>query len=510
MRATSFLPSLVFSCLLALNLLSMAQVKPRETPQPQQHPAATPGEAGKYSGPGSCASSNCHGGVQPKTLVRISQNEYSIWAAQDKHARAYTVLSNSVSLRIGKILGLDQAPNKSDKCLTCHALNVRSEQRAQTFQSIDDGVSCENCHGPAVGWLGPHTLRNWSHEQSLKLGMYDMRDLAKRSDRCLTCHLGTAEKEVDHAMIAAGHPDLTFELESFSSSMPRHWKPAQNANSWLSVQELAVGQAVQLREGLHRLDRRASRPSWPEYAEYECFACHHSLTRPESSWRQAMGYGGRMPGAPVWNPARYAVFRHIATAVDPSTTGQLMAELEKIEQLSGRPAAGDQVAALAAISNPMAHHHHTATFGPSVGLINKFRHGFSAIYLDPVLNGAQLSPDGRKQPNGHDVVDGLGFQQIEKTPNTEATIAPQQSNSVSLANHRQHFAKEVLHIITITGIAGTKPCGNHHAALGSKSHQRVMAFLASMLGIVTSVATLLMPITGQHARVQIHGPTVSR
>jgi hypothetical protein len=354
MRATSFLPSLVFSCLLALNLLSMAQVKPRETPQPQQHPAATPGEAGKYSGPGSCASSNCHGGVQPKTLVRISQNEYSIWAAQDKHARAYTVLSNSVSLRIGKILGLDQAPNKSDKCLTCHALNVRSEQRAQTFQSIDDGVSCENCHGPAVGWLGPHTLRNWSHEQSLKLGMYDMRDLAKRSDRCLTCHLGTAEKEVDHAMIAAGHPDLTFELESFSSSMPRHWKPAQNANSWLSVQELAVGQAVQLREGLHRLDRRASRPSWPEYAEYECFACHHSLTRPESSWRQAMGYGGRMPGAPVWNPARYAVFRHIATAVDPSTTGQLMAELEKIEQLSGRPAAGDQVAALAKTAAELA------------------------------------------------------------------------------------------------------------------------------------------------------------
>jgi hypothetical protein len=353
MRAKSFLLSLVFSCLLALNLLSTAQVKPRETPQ-QQRPPQEPGEVGKYSGPGSCASSNCHGGVQPKSLVRIAQNEYSIWAAQDKHARAYTALSNSVSLRMGKILALEQAPNKSDKCLACHALNVRPEQRAQTFQSIDDGVSCESCHGPAVGWLGSHTIRNWTHEQSLKRGMYDTRDLAKRSDRCLACHLGTAEKEVDHVMIAAGHPDLTFELESFSSAMPRHWRPAQNASPWLSVQELAVGQAVQLREALHRLDRRSSGPNWPEYSEYECFACHHSLTKPEASWRQALGYAGRRPGAPAWNPARYVVFRHIATAVDPSTTSQLVIELEKIEQLSGKPGGGDQVAGLARTAAELA------------------------------------------------------------------------------------------------------------------------------------------------------------
>ena len=299
MRAKSFLLSLILGCLSALNLSSMAQVKPRENAPPQKpQTKQTPGEAGKYSGPGSCASSNCHGGVQPKGLVRIAQNEYSIWAAQDKHSRAYTVLSNPTSIRIGKILGLEQAPNKSEKCLVCHALNVRSDQRAQTFQSIDDGVSCESCHGPAVGWLGQHTLKNWTHEQSLKLGMYDTRDLAKRTDRCLTCHLGTPEKEVDHIMIAAGHPDLTFELESFSSVMPRHWRPAQGANPWLSVQELAIGQAVQLREALHRLDRRASGPNWPEYSEYECFACHHSLTKPEASWRQAQGYDGRLPGLP--------------------------------------------------------------------------------------------------------------------------------------------------------------------------------------------------------------------
>ena len=347
MRAKSSLLLILFVPVFSLTPLSKAQVRPRETPQPQRSSQEQTGEVGKFSGPGSCAASNCHGAVQAKSVVRIAQNEYSIWAGQDKHTRAYTVLSNPISVRIGKALGLEQAPNKSDRCLNCHALNPKPEQRAQTFQTMDDGVSCESCHGPAVGWLGQHTVKNWTHQQSLKAGMYDTRDMVKQSEICLSCHLGTKEKEVDHTMIAAGHPDLTFQLESFSSAMPRHWRPAQNASPWLSVQELAVGQAVQLREAMNRLNRRSSGPHWPEYSEYECFACHHSLTKPEASWRQALGYEGRQPGAPVWNPATFAVFRHIAGAADPSITNQLVSQLAKIEQLSGKPGSGDQVAALA-------------------------------------------------------------------------------------------------------------------------------------------------------------------
>lgn len=325
---------------------AQVQVRPGES---QRQPASQQqaGEVGKFSGPGSCTASNCHGGVQAKSVVRIAQNEYSIWAAQDKHARAYTVLSNPTSIRIAKIIGLHQPPNASDKCLNCHAINARPEQRAQTFQSIEDGVSCESCHGPAVGWLGPHTLKNWTHEQSLKLGMYDTRDLAKRTEKCLTCHLGTPEKEVDHTMIAAGHPDLTFQLASFSAAMPRHWKSEENVSPWFKVQELAVGQAIQLREALNRLSRRASGPNWPEYSEYECFACHHSLTTSEASWRQAVGYHGRQPGAPVWNPSTYAVFRHIASIVDSPGSSELSSELEAIEQLSGKPSRSDELAAKA-------------------------------------------------------------------------------------------------------------------------------------------------------------------
>jgi len=287
---------------------------------------------GKYNGPGGCASSSCHGSIQPKQITRVSQNEYSIWAGRDKHARAYQVLSNAVSLRIAKILNIGR-PDQSQKCLACHALSVPNEQRAETFELVD-GVSCESCHGPASGWLGPHTTRDWPHEKSVQLGMYDTRDLIKRSERCLTCHLGTSEKFVDHEMIAAGHPDLTFELNLFSSVMPAHWKEPPD-NSWRGVQMWSVGEAVQLQKGLDRLARRAKSSSWPEYAELDCFACHHSLTKPEDSWRQELGYAGRAPGIPAWNESRYVVFEHIAKKINPEKAQQLDADMTKLTGLLG-------------------------------------------------------------------------------------------------------------------------------------------------------------------------------
>jgi len=286
--------------------------------------------AGKYNGPGGCAASSCHGSVQPKTTTRIFQNEYTIWIAQDKHARAFSVLRNDVSQRIGAILNIG-APAKSPKCLACHALYVPPEEQAETFE-LADGVSCENCHGPASGWLGPHTTKDWPHEKSVQLGMYDTRNLENRSAKCLTCHLGTAEKFVDHEMIAAGHPDLTFELGVFTSVMPAHWKMPEQGNPWRQVQAWGVGQAVQLRESLNRLARRANGAVWPEYAELDCFACHHNLTRSEDSWRQKRGYAGRRPGDAVWNESRVVVFRDLVQEISPNTAKQFD---DEIAQLAG-------------------------------------------------------------------------------------------------------------------------------------------------------------------------------
>ena len=291
---------------------------------------ATPGLPSRYIGPGSCSATACHGGVQPQKTTDVLQNEYSTWVVQDKHSRSFTVLSNPVSKRIARILGLP-TPNTAPRCLACHSLNVPSEEKGREF-AVSEGVSCESCHGPASGWLGPHVEHSWPHEKSVALGMYDTKNLISRTEKCLTCHLGTPEKKVDHELIAAGHPDLVFELDSFQAVEPKHWIE-KTSDPLFGVRAWSVGQAVQLKEGLNRLARNAKGPVWPEYAELDCFTCHHSLTDPSKSWRQEIGYHNRRPGNPPWNASRYVVFRHLVQGVSPDNARRLDDSLAKVEML---------------------------------------------------------------------------------------------------------------------------------------------------------------------------------
>jgi hypothetical protein len=342
---------LLAAAILAFALPLVAQAK-KSADEPQ-----------RYVGPGSCAATACHGSVKPVAGSRILQTEYSTWILQDKHSRAYQALTGEVGERMARILKLGAKAEQSPKCLACHALYTTPEQRGRTFE-ISEGVSCENCHGPAQAWLGQHTEGESpeKHARSLQLGMADTRDVIHRTEKCLSCHLGTfpdptakqsAPKFVDHEMIAAGHPDLYFELDSFSAVMPRHWKqpresapgkPAEDPN-WTGVRDWSAGQAVQLRAAMDRLAWRAkgerfsdqgplgappSKDAWPEYSELSCFACHHSLGPAANSWRQAHGYTGRRPGDPAWNASRFVVFRVLARQVDPSAAQSLEQKLSAV------------------------------------------------------------------------------------------------------------------------------------------------------------------------------------
>lgn len=280
--------------------------------------------------------------MQPRSDNRVPQNEYSVWVLQDKHSKAYTALNAPLSLRIARNLGMTQKPADAAECLGCHALNVPPARRARSFD-LTDGVSCENCHGPASNWLGPHTARNWKHEQSVAAGMFDTKNLIRRSEICLSCHVGTAEQSVTHEMIAAGHPDLVFELDSYSAVMPRHWKEPLDKDPGRALRTWSVGQAVQIREALARLARRARGPQWPEYAEFDCSSCHHPLTKPEDSWRQELVVAGRRPGTPPWNSQGYVVFRDLLREVDAGAAEQFDGELKSLTEKMNR-ARGDQIA----------------------------------------------------------------------------------------------------------------------------------------------------------------------
>jgi hypothetical protein len=318
--------------------IAAAKNEPAQQADSASKPADSNAEPSKFIGPGSCAATSCHGSVKPVAGSRVLQNEYSTWILKDRHSHAYDALTGDTGKQIAQILKLDSNAEKASKCLVCHALNTTPEQQGRPFE-LSEGVSCENCHGPASAWLGGHTTHDWTHEDSLKRGMHDMRDVIHRTDRCLECHLGTKKQFVDHEMIAAGHPDLFFELDSFSAVMPRHWKspresapgkPVEDA-AWAGVRDWGTGQAVQLRAEMERLTWRAKgerfdndkKDVWPEYSELSCFACHHALVPSKESWRQKHEFTGRLPGNPAWNSSRYVVFRLLAAQIDSAGAQEL-------------------------------------------------------------------------------------------------------------------------------------------------------------------------------------------
>jgi hypothetical protein len=110
---------------------------------------------------------------------------------------------------------------------------------------------------------------------------------------------------------------------------------------------------------MERIGWRAKGKNWPEYSELDCFACHHSLTAPDQSWRQERGYAGRRPGDPPWNGARFTIFRELAHQVDNDAASRLddqVAQLSKsLTQLNpDRDAVAAASAGVAVLSNQIA------------------------------------------------------------------------------------------------------------------------------------------------------------
>jgi hypothetical protein len=74
--------------------------------------------------------------------------------------------------------------------------------------------------------------------------MRDLKSLYVRANTCVACH-----QNLDSDIAAAGHPELTFELDGQSVAQPKHWTDPRGSGprAWL------VGQAVALRELSWRL-----------------------------------------------------------------------------------------------------------------------------------------------------------------------------------------------------------------------------------------------------------------
>jgi hypothetical protein len=122
---------------------------------------------------------------------------------------------------------------------------------------------------------------------------------------CAQCHVGARDREVNHDLIAAGHPRLAFEAARFhyTDNYPKHWKERM-PNPRFEMRLWEIGQVASLRQAIDLLAVRAERAAaksapWPELSESSCFACHQDVTG-----SKARGdYGernGRLPGRAGW------------------------------------------------------------------------------------------------------------------------------------------------------------------------------------------------------------------
>lgn len=107
-------------------------------------------------------------------------NQLGKWQA-GPHAKAFKTLGNEQSKEIAKKMGIAD-PQKSGKCLKCHstAYNMTEKIATETI-AVEEGVSCESCHGPGKKYM-PKSIME-SREKSIANGM-----IHPATKTCTECH----------------------------------------------------------------------------------------------------------------------------------------------------------------------------------------------------------------------------------------------------------------------------------------------------------------------------------
>lgn len=304
------------------------------------HAAELPAESpDRHLGVTACNSVLCHNAVAPWRQGRVRLDEYRIWRRDDAHARAYDALLSTDGQRIGQRVGV--VAEKAPLCLDCHTDRAVATGAQHTLR---EGVTCEACHGGAERWLESHA-RGASPEDNLARGMYPARDPVQRAELCVSCHVGTAQKQVTHRLLAAGHPRLVFELDTFTAREPPHAVPKASPTS---AELWATGQGVVARARAALLaSPTAWRGPWPELSGFDCATCHRDA-RDEAAPARPISTNGRM-GVPRLDRAAIAPWLDALATRDAATAAALARAFDDFDAAVTR-GAPDRVARAAAWS----------------------------------------------------------------------------------------------------------------------------------------------------------------
>jgi hypothetical protein len=281
------------------------------------------------------------------------QNEYITWTQDDPHSKAYNVLQSDESKAIAARLGL-RAAHTANICLDCHTDNVPDEKRGEKFQ-LSDGVGCEACHGGAENWLSSHyNLPAVTHADSVAAGLYPSDKLEERANLCLSCHVGNDDKFATHRIMAAGHPRLSFELDTFTEiwrtagRQPHYRVDDDYGERKEAASHSYTWAAGLLQEGRQRLaliidGKILGNGIFPELALYDCHACHRSMKSVQ--WRRLPRHGNAGPGKPFINDGTFVMILTSTRAISPSDTESMSSALTALHVAGDDTVAAIQAAA---------------------------------------------------------------------------------------------------------------------------------------------------------------------
>jgi hypothetical protein len=308
-------------------------------------------------GVASCAGSTCHGRSEANGKI-VRQDELMSWQNEASpagaHSRAWRVLKEPRSRAIAARLGIGEAAS-APMCLGCHATPVlgpaSAGQRGPRFLT-SDGVGCEACHGAAGGWLASHYAVGGSHASNVARGMAPLENPRARAAICLDCHYGSADpgQFVNHRIMAAGHPRISFELDLFSTLQQHHNEDgdyAQRKGRAGNVQMWAIGQTMALDRSLSLFaSARGGDGIFPEFYFFDCHTCHRRISDDPRFEPDSEGNPGRpIPsGMPAYNDENMIMLSAAARVAAPG----LAARFDRDSRAFHGALARDRASAVAA------------------------------------------------------------------------------------------------------------------------------------------------------------------
>lgn len=322
---------------------------------------------GQVVGSAGCAAASCHGASASRG---VEGAEHTTFNNYDPHKNAYAVLFQERSRRMVRLLaegdGEPVVPaHRNSLCLNCHGanpINIVSPLSSDSVAHRD--AACENCHGAAEKWLTAHYSPGWKlideQTKAEQYGLLPTKDLAYRAKVCAGCHIGEPGREVNHRLIAAGHPALRFEFATYQAEpvYTKHWREkgyGQDLEAWAwLIGQVASGQASAelLAERAEAAKDGDAGRDWPELAEYSCFSCHQDLTPGSVTIKspRRRGPNDPKPGVSPWGSWYFPLLRDSAkilpaefctSEAEGGCELSALAQLNRLFQNTDRPDASE-------------------------------------------------------------------------------------------------------------------------------------------------------------------------